>query len=168
MPKPVKNTRTPPKTAARKTRAQWASDIRAIHTATVRATVEGTLKMGRALMAAKRALPHGEFTKMIERELPFTASTAQRLMKIARDKRLQKAARAQLLPTAWTTLYELTLLSDTEFAQAVASGKVHPQMRRSDVTEGPSRPTYDLEKMKVCNGCTCRSDRFAGCGGPVG
>ena len=71
---PPKNTRTQPK----KTRAQWAADIRAIH----RHAVHGIFEMGGTLIVAKQALAHSEFTKMIERDLPFDASTAQRLMKI--------------------------------------------------------------------------------------
>ena len=96
-------------------------------------TVEGIFEIGRMLIAAKRALVHGEFERMIDRDLPFDASTAQRLMKIARDPRLRKAARVQVLPLAWGTLYELTKLCDTHFEQAVASGAINSQTTRDDV-----------------------------------
>ena len=75
-----------------KTRAQWAAEICAAH----KQSIEGILKMGRALIAAKDALEHGSFQKMIDHDLPFDASTAQRLMKIARDPRTAKAAHVQL------------------------------------------------------------------------
>jgi hypothetical protein len=45
-------------------------------------------------------------------------------MKIARDPRLQKAASMQVLPMAWSTLYELTKLDDEAFKQAVGSGAI--------------------------------------------
>jgi hypothetical protein len=40
----------------------------------------------RQLIAAKDALDHDEFEAMVERDLPFQPSTAQRLMKIAADR----------------------------------------------------------------------------------
>jgi Protein of unknown function (DUF3102) len=109
-----------------KTRAQWAAEICAAH----KQSIDGILKMGRTLIAAKKALEHGAFEKMIERDLPFDASTAQRLMKIARDSRICKAAHGQLLPATWRTLYELTKLPDKAFEQAAASGAIHPKMTR--------------------------------------
>ncbi|MGZ5228033.1 MAG: DUF3102 domain-containing protein [Burkholderiales bacterium] len=109
-----------------KTRAQWAAEIRAAH----KQSIEGILKMGRTLIAAKKALEHGAFQKMIDHDLPFDASTAQRLMKIGRDPRIANAARVQLLPMAWGTLYELTKLPGAEFKQAVASGAINPAMTR--------------------------------------
>ena len=112
-----------------KTCAQWAAEIRAAHTKTVAAI----LKLGLTLTAAKKALPHGAFLKMIKSDLPFTATVAQRLMKIATDPKLVDAARAQLLPPAWGTLYELTKLPKETFEQAASSGAIHPKMTRDDV-----------------------------------
>ena len=112
-----------------KTRAQWAAEIRAAHTKSVAAI----LKLGLTLTAAKKALPHGEWLAMIKNDLPFTASVAQRLMKIAADPKLANAARAQLLPPAWGTLYELSKLPSEIFAKAAATGAIHPKMTRDDV-----------------------------------
>jgi hypothetical protein len=109
-----------------RSRKQWAAYIRAAHTSTVKAI----LKLGRALSAAKKALPHGEFLKMIEHDLPFTASVAQRLMIIAADPKLQKLHSAQLLPPSWGTLYELAKLPAETFEQSVKAGTIHPQMTR--------------------------------------
>jgi Protein of unknown function (DUF3102) len=125
-----------------KTRAQWAAEIRAAH----KQSIDGILKMGRTLIAAKKALEHGAFEKMIGSDLPFDASTAQRLMKIARDPRIRKAARVQVLPMAWGTLYELTKLPDATFEQAISSGRIHPEMTRKNVVtigRGPDRPLID-------------------------
>jgi hypothetical protein len=111
-----------------RTRAQWAARIRAAH----KETVSAFLKLGRMLSAAKEALKHGEFLKMIEDDLPFTASTAQRLMKIAADPKIANAARAQLLPPAWGALYELTKVPEHTFDEAVATGAINPKMTRED------------------------------------
>jgi hypothetical protein len=61
--------------------AEWAAQI----TACWRTSVEAILEVGRLLAAAKTALPHGEFGKMIESELPFTDRTARMLMTIASE-----------------------------------------------------------------------------------
>src|SRR5437763_1377640 len=113
-----------------KTRAQWAAEINAAH----KQSIEGVMKIGRTLIAAKKALEHGAFQKMIAADLPFDASTAQRLMKIARDPRLRKAAHGQLLPASWRTLYELTKLPDATFAQAVSAGAINPQTTRAQAS----------------------------------
>ena len=103
---------------ARNQRARWARQI----SAAWRASIEAIFECGRLLIAAKDALDHGEFTKMVERDLPFGKRTAQRLMAIARDTRLTNPTHASLLPQSWMTLYELTRLSDDYFATAIADG----------------------------------------------
>jgi hypothetical protein len=115
-------------TVPAKTRKQWAAEIIAAH----KQSVEGILKMGRSLIAAKKALIAGTFLSMIEHDLPFDASTAQRLMKIANDPRIRKAAQRAVLPGMWGTLYELTKLPDAEFKRAVSSGAINPRMTRDD------------------------------------
>lgn len=69
---------------------------------------------------------------MIERDLPFTKSVAQRLMQIGSDPRLAKAAHARLLPNAWTTLSELTKLPTPTFERATALRIINPKMTRAD------------------------------------
>ena len=56
---------------------------------------------------------------MVEAELPFSASTARRLMAISEDMRLSNPAHGQLLPQSWRTLYELTKLDDAAFNDAL-------------------------------------------------
>ena len=104
--------------------SSWAERI----TAAWQSSLEGILAAGRLLAEAKAALPHGEFICMIEAELPFKASTAQRLMKIAADKRISNTANVQHLPAHWGTLYELTKLPDDKFA----GGEIHREMQRKD------------------------------------
>jgi hypothetical protein len=97
-----------------------------------RASVEAIIDVGRLLGEAKASLPHGAFGLMIERDLPFSASTAQRLMAIAGDARLSNPAHVQHLPASWGTLYELTKLSDEEFASAIEQQVIRPDMLRGE------------------------------------
>jgi hypothetical protein len=114
-----------------KTRAHFASQI----TAAWRSSIEGIFEAGRLLVTAKEKLAHGEFTKMIQHELPFGERTAQRLMAVARDKRLTNPTHASLLPNSWMTLYELSQLSDADFDAGVSYGLIKPDMTRDDVLE---------------------------------
>ncbi len=100
-----------------------------------RASVEAIIDVGRLLNQAKASLAHGEFGRMIEASLPFSASTAQRLMAIARDARLSDAAHVQHLPASWGTLYELTQLSDDEFATGIQRKIIRPDMERKEISE---------------------------------
>jgi hypothetical protein len=66
----------------------------------------------RLLVAAKEELPHGEWMKLIESELPFKKSTSAALMRIASDERLVNLQHVGILPPHWGTLAELTRLPD--------------------------------------------------------
>jgi N6-adenosine-specific RNA methylase IME4 len=116
-------------------RAAWADRIAAAW----QKSVEGVIEVGRLLTEAKAALDHGAFTEMIERDLPFKARTAQRLMAIAADERLSNPTHVSLLPPHWGTLYELTKLSNEQFEAKIASGAIHPEMERRDVVKVDAR-----------------------------
>jgi hypothetical protein len=107
----------------------WATRISACW----RASVEAILEVGRLLTAAKEALPHGEFGKMIESELPFGDRTARMLMAIAADPRLTDRKHAAVLPASWATLYELHTLDDAQFQARLADGTIRPDMERKEV-----------------------------------
>jgi len=107
----------------------WAARIAACWQASVHAIIE----VGRLLTAAKDALPHGAFEAMIEADLPFSSSTARRLMAIGDDPRLSNRAHVHVLPPSWGTLYELTKLSDEEFERARTGGIIRPDMMRRDL-----------------------------------
>jgi Protein of unknown function (DUF3102) len=114
-----------------KSRSEFADQIHANY----KATIDGILKMGSTLNTAKKALVHGQFQEMIEHDLPFTASTAERLMKIANDSRITNPAHVQLLPFAWGTLYELSKLPNAAFEQALSSGAINPRMTRGNAVK---------------------------------
>ena len=116
-------------------RHAWAARIESAW----RSAVTGVMETGRLLAEAKAALPHGAFTAMIEADLPFKPSTAQRLMRIAADERLSNPAHVQHLPPHWGTLYELTKLPDDEFAAKLKSGEIHPEMERRELVVAAKR-----------------------------
>jgi hypothetical protein len=125
--------------------ATWAARISACW----RASVEAILEVGRLLIAAKEALPHGTFGDMVDSDLPFGQRTAQMLIAIAADQRLSNAKHAALLPPSWMTLYELTRLDDEELERRFADGSIHPDMLRRDVAparaiEPPREPPPQL------------------------
>jgi hypothetical protein len=127
--------------AVRQNRSHWAANIRAAH----KQTVAAFLTTGRVLIAAKKALPHGTFLEMISRDLPFTASTAQRLMKIAGDPKMRRSA--QLLPSSWPTLYELTKLPDAAFKQAVTSGSINSTMTRQQARSVRFTVSHEINRV---------------------
>ena len=118
----------------------WAARISACW----RASFESILEVGRLLAAAKEALPHGQFGKMIESDLPFGARTAQMLMTISADERLANPKHASHLPASWATLHELTKLDDEQFETGIKEGKIRPDMERSEVFAEQPAPEVPL------------------------
>jgi N6-adenosine-specific RNA methylase IME4 len=125
----------------------WASHI----TTCWRASFEGILETGHLLIAAKEALEHGEFEKMIRSELPFKTNTAQRLMAIARDERISNTANSPLLPPVWTTLYDLTKLDDDKFEERVKDGTIRSDMVAKDISPDIGKKTAD-SRRKLAQG----------------
>jgi len=113
-----------------RTRANFADAIEEAWTE----AEENFTTIGRYLNHAKSMLNHGEFMGMVESDLPFRYSTANRLMKVAAALDAG-ALPADRLPPSYATVYELLTLSDEERRQAIKEGVVRPDMQRRDVTE---------------------------------
>ena len=97
-------------------------------------SVVAIIDVGKLLLGAKHALPHGEFGPMIEGErVPFGWRTAQQLMAIAEHSLLSNTKHASHLPPSWATVYELTKASDEALGVWLADGTVHPELQRKDV-----------------------------------
>lgn len=109
----------------------WAERINACW----RDSVEAIFTAGRLIAEAKASLPHGDWRGMIREKLTCGERTAQRLMAVAQDQRLSNPTHVSLLPPHWGTLYELTRLDDTTFADRVADGTINPRMERKDITQ---------------------------------
>jgi hypothetical protein len=90
------------------------------------------IEIGKCLLDAKATLPHGEFTAMVETELPFGPRTARRLMAVARHPVLADGTHASVLPASWMTLYELTKVEQPVLEAALADGRVNAGMERKD------------------------------------
>lgn len=117
---------------------EWARKINISMASSVAAIIE----TGRAFLDAKKELDHGDFQRLFANHpdpLPEPVScspgTAQRLMKIASNPVLAKAAHAPVLPCSWMTLYELTKVPDDRLEIALQEGWIRPEMQRSDVKE---------------------------------
>ncbi len=93
----------------------------------------GELSPHAAMLEAKAALPHGEFTPMVEQDLGWTTQTAQKLMAVSRNPVLANPAHVRHLPPSWGTLAELARLPAEVCEAAIASGQIHAEMERSDV-----------------------------------
>jgi hypothetical protein len=104
-------------------------------------SVTSIVEVGRRLVEAKEAIPHGGWLQMfkgqrdaIEHPLPFDESTARRLMKIAKNPVLSNPAYAPVLPGSWIRLYELTKFPMGRL-QAYVTGEPHirPEMKRKEI-----------------------------------
>jgi hypothetical protein len=109
-------------------RAVWAGKI----SAAWRSSIEAICTVGELLSQSKADLPHGQFERMVETELPFGARTARMLAAIGKDARIRN--HGSVLPSSWCTLYELTKLSDAQFEDGLRSGAIHAEMIRQDAT----------------------------------
>jgi len=108
--------------------------------------------IGDNLVAAKEALAHGEFQLMVDAELPFSRSTAQRFMAIAQDGRLRNAAHATLLPADYTVLASLAGFDDKTFEKALQDGVIRPDLTRADLTRFKSNQ-YVAANTALSDGC---------------
>lgn len=95
--------------------------------------VESVIETGERIAAAKLELPHGEFEAMVEADLPFSPSTARRLMQIASHGVISNRAHGPVLPPSWRTLYELTKLPQTLLLEKIKDGSITPELERKDV-----------------------------------
>lgn len=112
---------------ARRVRAHWAR------------SVDGIVAAGRELEAAKADLGHGNWLRMLEAHLPFSKSTAEYLMSIARNEALANSHHGGNLPASWRTLGELARIPAEQLEEAIEAGDVQPDMSRKDAKQLASR-----------------------------
>jgi Protein of unknown function (DUF3102) len=85
------------------------------------------------LESAKTELRHGDWANMVKADLPFSQSTANKLMKIAACDHLRNSDHGPNLPACWRTLYELTTLTAEQFVHGITTGAINPKMQRKEV-----------------------------------
>jgi len=100
--------------------------------------IDGIFDVGLLLHKAKAELPHGVFLDMVESDLPFSTSTAERFMKIAADQRLEQMDRKQL-PARWTVLHAITQLDDEQLEELKPD--IKPDMKLADGKGRQVNPT---------------------------
>jgi Protein of unknown function (DUF3102) len=120
-----------------------------------RKSVAAIIEAGRILVEAKTKLKPGTFMEMIQADLGFDLSTAERLMKIARTSWLVESANLPILPAAWTTLYALSQLSKREFDRARELGWVRADMSLAEAEKlKPHQKIDEASRARdahVCN-----------------
>lgn len=110
-------------------RSKWAGRI----TAAWQQQVPSIFATAELLESAKADLRHGDYMKMVKADLPFSQSTANKLMKIAACDHLRNSDHGPILPACWRTLFELTHLTAVQFDRGIQSGAINPKMQRRAV-----------------------------------
>jgi hypothetical protein len=120
--------------------AKPAQNTRQYHTERIseawQKSVEAIIETGRRVLAAKEGpnkLPHGEFLKMVNEDLPFGEDAAEQLMAIAAHPVISNSEHVRNLPPSWGTLYQLTRLPAPVLEAKIADGTINPGMERKDV-----------------------------------
>lgn len=116
------------------------------------ATVDGIFEVGKLLMQAKKEIPHGAFTEMIEEDLPFSARTAQRLIHISMNENLLNPTHVSLLPPNWGALYELARQDDGTFSLLLENEIIHPEMERGDIKKFLRSLEIDEQRKRIKQG----------------
>ncbi len=125
-----------------RTAEYWAPRLHVAFGGTHETIHEAIVAFGRELIAARNHLQgHGEQWRRlfathknpVEHPVEFSEDTAERFMAIAENAVLSAPANFRKLPTAWTTLFELTKVSPTLLEQAVYDGRVHADMKGIEV-----------------------------------
>jgi hypothetical protein len=114
-------------TAPAKTAKQWAREINAAHGKGIEACIE----MARLLAAARDDLePSGKINweDFVKNELNINPADARKLEAIARNAWLTKRSNLNALPSAVSTLYELSRGTDEQLEAAKKENKLHPKI----------------------------------------
>lgn len=107
----------------------------------LRSSLSHAIELGKQLMAAKEALPHGEFGQMFSDHpdnkgraspLGMTQSWANKVMRIAAQPVLTNSSHETNLPADLNTVFELASMTAPALEAAIESGKVHPAMTRAE------------------------------------
>ena len=110
-------------------RGKWAKRI----TEAWQKQLPSIFEVASLLESAKSELRHGDWAKMIKADLPFSQSTANKLMKIAACGHLRNSDHGPNLPACWRTLYELTTVTAEQFEHGITTGSINSKMQRKDV-----------------------------------
>jgi hypothetical protein len=108
----------------------WTPQEAASHvTEAWQGAVAAVIETGRRLIEAKARTGHGGWLPTVAL-LPFSESTAQRLMQVARHPDLSNPAHVRDLPPSWGTLAILAQLPPGEIPARIAAGELTPELNR--------------------------------------
>ena len=118
----------------------WVASI----TAAYARTVESVIAVGRELIAAKANLKHGEFERMVRRDLQFNERSAQMYMAVASCRRLCDPEIRPLLPSALSSLNTLARVEPDVWESMLAHKAVTPESTNAELSSA-----WDLHKVRV-------------------
>lgn len=100
-------------------------------------TVGGFFEMGDILSEVKTELAHGQWIPWLD-AAGLGRSAAHRLISIASDRRLRdihapNVPHGEHLPADQQTLYQLSTLSEDQFATLSEAGEIHPKLTRASL-----------------------------------
>ncbi len=99
----------------------------------VRRSAASLVAIGQVLLAAKGKLQHGEWEAMFKSgQVKLDLSFAQRLMKVARNAALAKAANLPFLPPSTTALAKLSQVPPSAVESGIAEGRINAGMTIAD------------------------------------
>jgi len=107
------------------------------------------LRIGHYLVTAKANLPHGDYLKLINERLPFGRNVAHQLAAVYLAVESQTIP-LDLLPSSYTTCYQIVRLEPEQRAAAMAEGVIHPRTTARDLTrfvakrDGKAAPTLTI------------------------
>jgi hypothetical protein len=90
--------------------------------------------IGRYLVQAKGALPHGEYEAMLESDLPFNRATAYKIRKVTEAIDAGGISDKEL-PPSYTILYEVSTLTKRELTEAKLRKLIRPDVTRREIGE---------------------------------
>jgi hypothetical protein len=129
-------------------------------------TVAAIVAVGHQLLAAKAALPHGEFGRLFVEDrdpvatpLPFSQTVAERLMAIARHPVISKSANSPNLPGEWTTLHVLAKLPDAKLRWFLDAGAISANMTGKEAHALVRRVAMESGERRQPKTKTARKDR---------
>jgi len=101
----------------------------------LRQAVGTAVEVGLRIIDAREGLEHGDYIAMIEEDLHCQRAAAFKFVAIASNKTISNVSHEKHLPTAWTTLYDLTVAAKRglDLEAGIAGGTIHPKMERKDV-----------------------------------
>ena len=95
---------------------------------------DGVLERAKALAEAEDKLSNPEL-KALRTRLKMQRGTLSKWGKIGTTDSLYMPDVTELLPDAFTIIYEIALLNESEIKTAIKEGKIHPQMNRAGFTK---------------------------------